>query len=175
MPAGERRKSSWPFLDKSDTTLIFTSHLQRLFAFPVSRGTPIFGRICRRMPLGVQGFVKGRAKTGGRKIGYSDKVDRIRRSVAEKLAEHNFDPILELIKIAVETEDQPLRARVSIELAKYVHPQLKVIEMIGNPLVEVNVSGIELLQSRIDRIVERQRESRAICEPARDSSSSGTV
>jgi hypothetical protein len=106
-------------------------------------------------------FQKGnpRPAGAGRKKGGPQRLQGIRRDVADKLAELNYDPIIRMVEVAEKTESEAIRSKIAMELAKYVHPQLRSMELVGTGggPVEVNVSGVDLLKSRIDSIVQRKR------------------
>ena len=73
----------------------------------------------------------------------------------EIMAAAGCNPILEMCKIVLDQRNEiQLRGRMAAELAKYAHPMLKAIELTGagGGPVELNVSRIELLKSRIDRL-----------------------
>ena len=74
---------------------------------------------------------KGYPKTGGRRKG-----SRNRRTVevAERLAELDCDPFEGMVRIAMD-ESAPIevRARMHAELAQYVAPKRKAVEVTGEP------------------------------------------
>jgi hypothetical protein len=72
----------------------------------------------------------GHPKRGGRKKGTPNKV---KKSVDDICAEYGFDPIRGMIELLNEpgaTRDQ--RITLTKELAKYVHPQKRALEVSGN-------------------------------------------
>lgn len=103
-------------------------------------------------------FQKGHKKLGGRKRGTKNLLSR---EVAARLEELNFDPIATMVAIAQTPGTAPeLIFRISAEVANYVWPKRKSIEhsgIAGDP-IELNVSGTELLSSRIDSLARRFRE-----------------
>ncbi|MES2393498.1 MAG: hypothetical protein V4555_17815 [Acidobacteriota bacterium] len=108
-------------------------------------------------------FQKGKPKTGGRKKGSGIPLPQIRRDVAEKLAELGFDPIIRMVQIASDPKCPEDRvARICDSLARYVHPQRKAVEhsgLGGGPIELSNVTGYELLLSRINRVAARIAEA----------------
>lgn len=74
-------------------------------------------------------FQKGRAKTGGKKSGTHNKITR---DVVALLDSLGCNPLEGLARIATD-EKVPIaiRARCHAEVAKYVHPQLKSVEVSG--------------------------------------------
>lgn len=111
-------------------------------------------------------FVRGQARPAGsgRKATVANKA-----TVQAKLASLKCDPIEGMARIAMDQgpDGQPipgnsvqLRGRMYSELAQYLFPRLRSVEHsgpAGGPM-ELNVSGVELLKSRIDRIAERNRQ-----------------
>lgn len=75
-------------------------------------------------------FQKGRAKTGGRKKG--DKYNAIRKDLADKLRDLNFDPVIEMVKI-FKSRDCPvdIQAKICVDLLQYLHPKRKAVEHTG--------------------------------------------
>ena len=74
---------------------------------------------------------RGQPKLGGRKPGTPNKHPRA--SVEETLARMGCDPIEGLATIAMDEEiETGLRLKAYAELAKYVHPQKKAMEL-SNP------------------------------------------
>ena len=68
-------------------------------------------------------------KTGGRLKGTPNKATR---DVMERLAELNCDPIEGMSRIAADPKNSPeLRGRMYAELAQYVYPKRKAIEVGG--------------------------------------------
>lgn len=75
------------------------------------------------------GRPKGYAKTGGRTKGTKNWSTM---AIREKLASLNCDPLEGMEKIATdEKNDISIRLQAYKELAKYVYPQLKAIEISG--------------------------------------------
>ena len=94
----------------------------------------------------------GRKKNGG----LLPRLDR--RSIAETLAKLSCDPIEGMVLIAQDDKNRPeLRGRMFAELAQYVYPKLRAIELSGpgGGPVELNVSPSELLARRIDSLAAR--------------------
>lgn len=70
---------------------------------------------------------KGIAKTGGRQLG---TPNRKTHELAEKLQALGCDPIEGLARLAMEEKTAPeLRVRCYAELAQYVHPKRKAVEL----------------------------------------------
>ena len=44
----------------------------------------------------------------------------------------NYHPVLEMARIAHDTEDESIRANMHKEVAKYVEPMLKAVEVTGD-------------------------------------------
>ncbi len=96
-------------------------------------------------------------KTGGRQKGTPNKNSMAARELLDKLG---CNPLEGLASIA-DDENNPIeiRTRAYSELAQYVSPKLRAMEITGaagGPL-EVNVSAVELLKSRVDRIAGQKR------------------
>ena len=102
-------------------------------------------------------FQKGRAKTGGRVAGTKHKITRDVAGLLDKL---NCNPLEGLATIANDPNvDTAIRARCHSELAKYIAPQLKAIELTGpagGPIEVRDSSPGQLLRSRIAGIAERK-------------------
>ena len=77
-------------------------------------------------------FQKGRAKTGGRKLGVANK--RTRQFNAE-VAKTKRTPLEHMV---AETADQDRRDRMAIAAAPYLHPRLAVIDSTVQAKVEVS-------------------------------------
>lgn len=108
-------------------------------------------------------FVKGqpRPPNAGRRKG---SVPKINQAVSEKLAALGCDPIEGMARIALDSKNPiEIRAKMYSELSQYVHPKRRAVEISGpgGTAVELNVSGLELLKSRIDSIATRVRAGEA--------------
>lgn len=69
-------------------------------------------------------------KTGGRQKGTPNKPKRaLLALLREKYP--NYHPVLEMAKIAHETADVSLAAQMHKEIAQYVEPKLKAVELTG--------------------------------------------
>lgn len=82
-------------------------------------------------------FQKGRAKTGGREKGTKNKLNL---GVKEKLDAKGVDCIDEMLMIANETEDLNLKFAVYKELANFVYPKRKAVEMTADvdmPIISI--------------------------------------
>jgi len=103
------------------------------------------------------GREKGSPKTGGRQKGTPNKINTNVRELLDKLGCNRLEG---LARIA-EDEDNPIeiRTRAYSELAQYVAPKLRAMELTGagGGAIEVNVSAIELFKSRVSRIAEQKR------------------
>ncbi|HZL57798.1 MAG TPA: hypothetical protein VFC21_11975 [Bryobacteraceae bacterium] len=104
-------------------------------------------------------FVKGTPKPpgSGRKKG---QVCRLAADVRSKLQELGCDPIEGLARLAMDPDsERPIVARCLTELAQYVYPKRRAIEISGidGAAIEVNdnSSAIESLKTRIDGIASR--------------------
>jgi hypothetical protein len=100
-------------------------------------------------------FQKGRAKTGGKVKGSKHKITR---DLVALLDELKCNPIEGMAKIATDEKiDIAIRLRAHAEVAKYVHPQLKAIELSGpgGGPIQHDVSADELLRSELSRIAAR--------------------
>jgi hypothetical protein len=81
------------------------------------------------MPPGVKGFQKGRQRTGGKSKGCKHKINR---DIIGLLDQLNCNPIEGLAKIANdERVDPATRAAAFSRIARFVHPELKSIEVSG--------------------------------------------
>ena len=82
------------------------------------------------MPKGVKGFVKGRARTGGRAKGTPNKVTRDVRETLRLLAE-NMTPELEgwLKRTARRSPDKA--AQLMLNALEFTQPKLQRTEMTG--------------------------------------------
>ena len=96
-------------------------------------------------------------KTGGRKKGTPNKNSVSARELLDRLG---CNPLEGLAEIAAD-ESNPIeiRTRAYSELAQYVSPKLRAMELTGGGggPIEVNVSAIELFKSRVSRIAEQKR------------------
>lgn len=87
-------------------------------------------------------FKKGDKKpeNSGRKKGTPNKISL---GVDEKLREKGIDCIDEMLKIADDTENMDLRFAVYKEIAQYVYPKRKAVELSGDvTLPAVNIKGL---------------------------------
>lgn len=87
-------------------------------------------------------FKKGDKKpeNSGRKKGTPNKLSL---GVDEKLKEKGIDCIDEMLKIADGTENMDLRFAVYKEIAQYVYPKRKAVELSGDvTLPTVNIKGL---------------------------------
>ncbi len=102
-------------------------------------------------------FKKGHPKppTSGRKPGVPNKLTADAR---QRLEELGCDPIEGMAKIAADPKaPEELRGRMYAELAQYVYPKRKAVEHSGpnGTPIDLNLSGAELLTSRIAGVVAR--------------------
>jgi hypothetical protein len=96
-------------------------------------------------------------RRGGRQKGTPNKITSNVRELLDKL---ECNPLEGLARIAND-ENNPIeiRTRAYSELAQYVSPKLRAMELTGagGGAIEVNVSAIELFKSRVSRIAEQKR------------------
>ncbi len=104
-------------------------------------------------------FIKGHTKVAGsgRKKG---QTCRLSADVRLKLQELGFDPIVGMVTIAQDpTTERAIVVRVASELAQYVYPKRRAVEISGidGAAIEVNdnSSAIESLKARIAGIASR--------------------
>jgi len=69
---------------------------------------------------------------------------RIVRRVLEEQFGYNFDPLIELIKLAQRTQSDAVAAKCYADACKYCYPQLKSIEVKSNVLHAVAMPDMEL-------------------------------
>lgn len=83
-------------------------------------------------------------KTGGRQKG---SLNKPKRALLALLRERypNYHPVLEMAKIAHETDDPGLAAQMHKEIAQYVEPKLKAMELTGKDGGPVQITRIELV------------------------------
>lgn len=101
-------------------------------------------------------FQKGRAKTGGKKKGY---INKLAATVREKLEELGCDPIEGMARIALDEKNAiEVRVKCQSELANYIYPKRKAVEHSGpgGSSIAIDVSGTQLLTSRIAGIAARR-------------------
>ena len=95
----------------------------------------------------------GTPKTGGRKKGTPNRVTRL---IAETLQAEHVDPIIGMARMAKNTKLAPeLRFRAYAQLAEYLHPKRKAVELSapgGGPVELADVSSAK------DRILRRIAE-----------------
>jgi hypothetical protein len=101
-------------------------------------------------------FVKGHSKIpgSGRVKGMSSKA-----TVSAILSQLKCDPIEGMARIAMDSnQSAQLRGRMFAELAQYVYPKRRAIELggIGGEAIEVNVSYREQLLGRVAQIAARK-------------------
>jgi hypothetical protein len=87
---------------------------------------------------GNSGRPIGLPKTGGRKKG---TPNRATRTLKEKLDTIDCDPVLELTKIAMDEKNSiEIRVRCLIEIAPYVHPKRKPVDLSSDQPTVINVN-----------------------------------
>ena len=99
--------------------------------------------------------VKGAPKTpgSGRKKGTPNKSSLNARQIMEKAG---FNPIRRMMALAKdESVEAHIRAQMVKELAKYHSPQLKAIEISGNPEKPLEVRDADARQKRIKELEHR--------------------
>lgn len=103
---------------------------------------------------------KGHPRYGGRKKGTPNKNTQDLFATCEK---HGLDVFGSMVKIAVETEDPILRFGFLKEIAQYLHPKRKALEVSGDMDVELAQKAqqvaelsteeqIELLEAELKRL-----------------------
>jgi hypothetical protein len=102
-------------------------------------------------------FQKGHVKHGGKRKGSKHKITNDLRALLDEMG---CNPIEGLARIAIDPKVKPeLRAMCNAQIAKYIHPQLKAIEVSGKgggPIKhEHNGDARQLLADRIARISSR--------------------
>src|SRR5262245_19319983 len=110
-------------------------------------------------------YTVGQAKPAGsgRKRGQGWKA--MKRTVSELCAAAGVDPILEMVGLASdENTATVVRARLWCELAGYIHPKRKAIEVSGAPEVgvEINVPVRERILAKLQQLADRRL---ALVEP----------
>lgn len=98
---------------------------------------------------GIGGKPVGLPKSGGRVRGTPNKATM---EVVEKLAALGCDPIAGLAEIAMDRKNSPeLRARCHSELAQYLHPKRKPVDiMVEQPTVINVVTNLEDARGDVD-------------------------
>ena len=76
-------------------------------------------------------------KYGGRKKGTPNKKTL---DVVEKLKSLNCDPIEGLARIALDSEEESLRLQANKELAQYIAPKRKAVEVTGSEGGDIQVA-----------------------------------
>ena len=104
-------------------------------------------------------FTKGTPKppNSGRKKG---QPTRLQLEARIRLEELGCDPLEGMARLAMDSRNSAeLRGKMFSDLARFIYPQRKAVELTGGGggPVELNVSAVELLKSRIDRISQRSR------------------
>ena len=85
---------------------------------------------------------KGHKKVGGRQKGTPNKENR---ALIEQIRDlyPDYHPVIAMAKIASTTKSEALRLKANAEVAKYICPQLKSIDMTGT--VEVSNHGVIMM------------------------------
>lgn len=88
-------------------------------------------------------FEKGHTKTGGRQKGTPNK-----KTVEFIEALGGFDPVEELKKLFINTDDNTLKAKICLELMRYIYPQRKAIDLetseTSTPVVIINREAVQV-------------------------------
>ena len=80
----------------------------------------------------------GQPKTGGRKRGTPNKATL---AAAEKIEALGCDPLEGMARIAMDKRNSPeLRGRMFSELAQYMYPKRKAVEVIDEQATEISVN-----------------------------------
>ena len=96
-------------------------------------------------------------KTGGRQKGTPNKNSMAARELLDKLG---CNPLEGLAEIASDEKNPiEIRTRAYSELAQYIAPKLRAMELTGagGGALEVNVSAVELFKSRVARVADQKR------------------
>ena len=106
-------------------------------------------------------FQKGRTKTGGRQKGTGN---RLTASVREYLEQCKCNPIMAMADVLNDRKAEPaLKLRAAAELARYVWPQLRSIELRTSPGAPLEIADVtstrELFTRRIAGIAARSGQS----------------
>lgn len=91
-------------------------------------------------------FKKGDKKPegSGRKKGTKNKLNL---GIQEKLENKGVDCIDEILKLAQSTDDESIKAKIYLDLLKYIYPQRKAVEMsgdVGGYVVNINNKAVEV-------------------------------
>lgn len=92
-------------------------------------------------------------KTGGRVKGTPNKITTEVKRIFEQ---ERFNPIRRSIEVCKTTENEAIRAALLKELMKYFAPQLKAIEVSGNPDQPLYVADPDARQRRIDELLSKR-------------------
>jgi hypothetical protein len=79
-----------------------------------------------------------------RKVNSGSSASKIARKVIEDEFGYDFDPVLELIRLARSTDNDLVAANCYAAVCKFCYPQLKSVEMKSTTLHEVVMSDMEL-------------------------------
>ncbi len=113
-------------------------------------------------------FTKGTPKppNSGRKKG---SLNKLAASVAICVEECGHNPVRALVEIGRDPDvSDELRCRANSELMKYLYPQRKAVEHtgFGGGAIEImNVTGTQLLTSRIDELAAQGEEAAGDQQP----------
>lgn len=119
------------------------------------------------MPKGKKGFQRGREKTGGKVKGCKHKINR---DIVGLLDQLKCNPIEGLARIAIDPKIEiGIRMHAYARIAKYVHPELKSIELSGPGGAPIQYDASDDTKefiSRIAGIASRIGPKQADKEPA---------
>lgn len=105
------------------------------------------------MDRGPKGhFAKGRKKTGGRGKGVPNKVTLTAREIMQSAG---FNPIRRAMTLYNTTEDPSIKAQMLKLLVKHAYPELKAIEISGNPEKPIYLADADARRRRIEELQAR--------------------
>lgn len=77
-------------------------------------------------------FIKGKPKTGGRKLGGANKATVYRQSINEMVDEFGFDPVKAMFELYKEANEFSEKLALLKELAPYVHTKRNALQVTGD-------------------------------------------
>lgn len=95
-------------------------------------------------------FQKGREKTGGRKAGVPNKATQTAREIMDGA---KFNPIRRAMTLYNTTKDESIKAQMLKLLVKHAYPELRAVEISGNPEKPIYLVDAD---ARLRRIAELQ-------------------
>ena len=94
-------------------------------------------------------FQKGRKKTGGRGKGVSNKATKTAREIMDAAG---FNPIRRAMTLFNTTNDPQIKAQMLKLLVKHAYPELRAIEISGNPDKPIYVTNADARRKRIEEL-----------------------